>query len=77
MSEHCRDALAKLYAYLDRELDTVAVDAIRTHLDDCPPCDTAFSFEERLRIVIRMGMREDVPPALIDRLRASLRAEHL
>jgi mycothiol system anti-sigma-R factor len=73
MSEHCQDALDRLYAYLDRELDVEAVTAIRVHLGDCPPCGGAFAFEERLLITIRSGLREEIPPVLIDRLRAALR----
>jgi mycothiol system anti-sigma-R factor len=77
MSDHCRDALDRLYAYLDRELDTDTVIEIRAHLEECPPCGGAFAFEERLMVVVRDGLREDVPPAVVDRLRSALRSEIL
>jgi mycothiol system anti-sigma-R factor len=73
MSEHCQDALDRLYAYLDRELDAEKATEIREHLGDCPPCGEAFAFEERLLVTIRGGLREEIPPVLIDRLRAALR----
>ncbi len=75
MSDPCREALEKLYAYLDRELDSVSVDVIRGHLDGCPPCDRAFIFEERLLVAIRSGLREEVPPVVIERIRAAIRTE--
>ena len=75
MSDHCREALDKLYAYLDRELDAASVDVIRLHLDDCPPCDRAFVFEERLLVAIRSGLREEVPQVVIERIRATIRTQ--
>jgi mycothiol system anti-sigma-R factor len=77
MSDHCRDALDRLYAYLDRELDTETVTEISVHLEECPPCGGAFAFEERLMVVIRSGLREEIPPAVVDRLRAAIRSEIL
>ena len=75
MSDHCNEALDKLYAYLDRELDVVSVDVIRMHLEGCPPCGRAFDFEERLLVAIRSGLREDVPDVVIERIRIALRTE--
>jgi mycothiol system anti-sigma-R factor len=75
MSDHCREALDKLYAYLDRELDDVSVDVIRVHLEACPPCGRAFVFEERLMVTIRSGLREEVPQVVIDRIRAAIRTQ--
>jgi mycothiol system anti-sigma-R factor len=65
MSEHCGEALEKLYAYLDQELDAASVVVIRSHLDECPPCGDVFSFEERLLTIIRTGLREEVPVAVV------------
>ncbi len=73
MSDHCDEALANLYTYLDHELDDEQVaERIRFHLDDCPPCGGAFVFEERLRVVVRTKLREEVPPEMLERLRAHL-----
>jgi hypothetical protein len=47
------------------------------HLEECPPCGGAFAFEERLMVVIRSGLREEIPPAVVDRLRAAIRSEIL
>jgi len=75
MGDTCRKALERLYAYLDQELDEASLDEIRAHLDDCPPCGRSFSFEERLHIVVKSGLREDIPPVVIERLRAAIRNE--
>ncbi|MEX2655643.1 MAG: zf-HC2 domain-containing protein [Acidimicrobiia bacterium] len=77
MSEHCKEALEKLYAYLDRELDADSLTAIRTHVEECPPCGGAFVFEEKLLTVIRAGLREEVPQVVVDRIRAAIRTEIL
>ena len=77
MSEHCQEALAVLYAYLDHELDADSVSVIREHIDDCPPCGGAFSFEERLLVVIKSGLREEVPDVVIARLREAIRTQIL
>lgn len=73
MSDHCDEALANLYTYLDNELDDeLAAERIRFHLVECPPCGEAFTFEERLRVVVRTKLREEVPPEMMERLRAHL-----
>ncbi|MFP5331468.1 MAG: zf-HC2 domain-containing protein [Acidimicrobiia bacterium] len=77
MSDHCQEALDKLYAYLDQELDPDSVAVIRDHIDDCPPCGGAFAFEEKLLVAIRTGLREDVPSVVIDRIRTTIRTHIL
>lgn len=77
MSDHCQEALDKLYAYLDKELDPHSVQLIREHVDDCPPCGSAFAFEEKLLITIRTGLREEVPEVVIDRIRTALHTDIL
>ncbi|MDX1447599.1 MAG: zf-HC2 domain-containing protein [Acidimicrobiia bacterium] len=77
MSDHCQEALDKLYAYLDRELDPESVAVIKEHVDDCPPCGSAFAFEEKLLVAIRAGLREEMPQVVIERIRATIRTEIL
>jgi len=77
MSERhdCDDALASLYPYLDGELTAFRRWRVKTHLRKCNGCGAAYSFEERLKIVIKDRCQEDVPDEFIDRLRAVLRDE--
>ncbi len=41
----CRDALDRLYEYLDGELTDVREEEVRTHLDQCAPCLAISRFE--------------------------------
>ena len=78
MSEHCDEALARMYEYLDGELDeSDVVERIRFHLEDCPPCGDSFDFERRLQHVVRERLAEEVPPDVMDRLRTVVRTEGL
>ena len=75
MSDHCQEAMEQIYTYLDREVDDATAERIRYHLGDCPPCGQMFAFEQRLQVVIKMGMREQVPVELLERLRTVIRGE--
>lgn len=75
MTEHCEETLNRLYEYIDRELDENSAAFVRAHVDDCPPCGGAYSFEERLLVVIRTGLREEIPEVVVERIRAAIRAE--
>ncbi len=77
MSQNCDDSLERMYLYIDNELDAASAEVIRYHISDCPPCSDVFSFEERLKVVVRTRLAEDVPADLLDRLRAVIRAENL
>jgi mycothiol system anti-sigma-R factor len=78
MSDHCDEALAHLYTYLDGELDDdVIAERIRTHLVECPPCGGVFTFEERLKIAVRTRLREDVPVEFIQRLQIVIRSQSI
>ena len=71
----CDDALHDVYGYLDREVTQYRSWRIRRHLEDCDGCERAFVFEERLRIVIRERLHEEVPAEFLTRLRQALHTE--
>ncbi len=71
----CEDAIERLYPYLDGEINSYRKWQIRRHLKSCPPCDSAFVFEQKLKAVIKERTREDVPPEVISRLQEFLHAE--
>lgn len=75
MSRDCDEALANLYNYLDAELNEARCDEIKAHLADCGGCGRPFDFERRLREVIRAKLDEEVPDAMIVRIRAVLAVE--
>lgn len=68
----CDDAIERIYPYLDGEMTAVRKFIIRRHLRQCPPCEHAFSFEQRLQVVIREKTKSEVPPEFLERLRACL-----
>ena len=64
LKDECREALERIYHYLDGELTPQVRSEIKRHLDDCPPCIDAFHFEAELRVVIARGCQERVPETL-------------
>lgn len=68
----CREALERLYVYLDGELTDDRRDAIRSHLDECSPCLEAFDFEAELKMVVARHCRDTVPEHLRLRVAAVL-----
>jgi mycothiol system anti-sigma-R factor len=75
MSRGCEHAVEYVYQYLDEEMTWMRRARIRYHLKKCVACDGAFSFESRLKAVIRERGREAPPPELIDRLRALIQED--
>jgi mycothiol system anti-sigma-R factor len=66
----CREALDRLYHFLDGELTEDRREVIQEHLRTCLPCLEAFDFEAELRQLIAERCREEVPAQL--RLRVAL-----
>lgn len=61
----CTEALARVYSYLDGEIDDMASGQIRQHLDECGPCLREFGLEEVVkRLVHKCCGHEDVPGEL-------------
>ena len=71
----CNQAVERIYHYLDDEINWYRRMRINWHLRSCPPCEGAFEFENRLRLVVREKSAEDVPAEFIERLRGLLREE--
>ncbi|MGH3319993.1 MAG: mycothiol system anti-sigma-R factor [Streptosporangiaceae bacterium] len=61
----CRDVLARVYIYLDGELDETDCAKVRQHLDECAPCLQEFGLEEEVKkLVHRHCGRDPVPGGL-------------
>jgi mycothiol system anti-sigma-R factor len=71
----CREAVERLYHYLDGELTYERRLVIQRHLDSCHDCIEAYEFEAELRIAISRSCREQVPPTLVARVAAALEME--
>ena len=71
----CDKAIHRMYHYLDGELTIWRRWVIARHLDQCPPCVQGFDFQIELRQVIASGCRDEVPPALRQRVAESIGIE--
>ena len=71
----CREAVDRLYHYLDGEMTIERRTVIRRHLDACHDCIEAYEFEAELRVAISKGCREAVPESLIARVALALETE--
>jgi mycothiol system anti-sigma-R factor len=73
---NCRQTIARLSTFLDRELSEAEVLEVQVHLERCPPCVDLFHFEDGLkRLVKRCCQQERAPAAFRERLDRALRAQ--
>lgn len=75
MHPECREVLARLYEYLDGELDAAGSDRVRAHLEACRPCLNRFEFERLFHEYVvarvpRPTAREEFKAGLLARIRA-------
>ena len=69
---NCAEALARLFEFLDSEIDEVDGDRIRQHLADCEPCLAEYDVEHHLKALIRRSCAEAAPVELHLRIRERL-----
>ena len=60
---NCDHAMRKLSLYIDRELDDAEIRQVKTHLEDCPPCEQVFDFQAELKRLVRKECCTDDAPA--------------
>jgi mycothiol system anti-sigma-R factor len=58
----CTEVLARVYNYLDGELDGVGCAEIRQHLDECGPCLREFGLEEVVKKLVHKHCGRDLVP---------------
>jgi mycothiol system anti-sigma-R factor len=59
----CSEVLARVYSYLDGELDDAAVyGKIREHLDECGPCLREYGLEEIVKRLVRKSCGHEAVP---------------
>lgn len=62
---NCNETMARLQTFLDRELTDAEIAEVQMHLEACPPCLGYFSFERRIRRLVRIKACTDkAPPGL-------------
>ena len=69
----CEEILSTLNEYVDGELDPALSEAIRAHLEDCPPCDVVIDNVRHTITLYRAGKPIDMPPELQQQLNGLLR----
>ena len=69
----CEDVLSKLYAYLDREVDSLTAAEIDHHLDHCRECFSRAEFEKVLRGRVAKSTEKETPPEVQERLKNLIR----
>jgi anti-sigma factor (TIGR02949 family) len=78
MGDHqvsCRDALAELWAFIDRELDQASAEEVRAHLDRCRSCFPQYDFQRAFRAFMATQARTTAPPELRRRIFLKLLSE--
>jgi mycothiol system anti-sigma-R factor len=61
----CSEVLARVYDYLDGEIEESGLEQIREHLDECGPCLREYGLEEAVkRLVHKTCGSEKVPREL-------------
>ena len=58
----CKEAMHRLYQYLDRELHDDERLIVERHLADCPPCAGLYRFEENVLTFIGERCRRTAAP---------------
>lgn len=69
---NCEEALRRLFAYLDRELDEHEHGEMEHHLSRCRSCFSRAEFEKRLKHRLRETAHDEVPERLQARVRRLL-----
>jgi len=58
----CREVLAKVYLYLDSEIDDHDCGAIKQHLDECGPCLRQYGLEQHVNAMVARTCGSEVAP---------------
>ena len=66
---NCNEVEARLYQYLDRELNAEEIVEVKQHLEACPPCLQIFHYEDHMRRLVRQACcGESAPLSLRERI---------
>ena len=70
----CSEVLARVYAYIDGEIEDAGYAQIREHLDECGPCLREFGLEEAVkRLVAKHCGCDPVPSELRSKVLVRIR----
>ena len=60
----CSEVLARVYSYLDGELEDAGCSEIQIHLDECGPCLREYGLEEAVKRLVHKHCSEPAPAEL-------------
>jgi mycothiol system anti-sigma-R factor len=70
----CSEVLARVYSYLDGEIEDKSFAQIREHLDECGPCLREYGLEEAVkRLVQKCCGSESAPSGLRSKVLVRIR----
>lgn len=69
---HCDEALDRLEAFIDAELESLDAQRLQAHLADCVSCLNEVEYERRFRALLRRSCLERAPDTLRVRVRSQL-----
>lgn len=64
----CREAVRRMWAYLERELEATPVSEFEAHLETCQRCCGELEFSRHLREMVAEQEGPPVPPELRSRI---------
>lgn len=59
----CADVLARVYEFIDHEMDQADCSKIQEHLDECGPCLREFGLDQIVKDVVKRGCGCEPLPA--------------
>lgn len=59
----CSEVLARVYSYIDGELDGISYSEIRQHLHECGPCLREYGLEEVVKKLVHKHCGHEMVPA--------------
>jgi len=72
---HCRDAIQRLWALIDEDLDTATEEQVRAHLEACSHCFPQFDFQKEFTAFLAARCRHEAPEELKSKIMALLNKE--
>ncbi|GAB3665763.1 hypothetical protein GCM10027589_30540 [Actinocorallia lasiicapitis] len=58
----CNEVLARVYTYIDGELEDTSCSEIKHHLDECGPCLREYGLEESVKNLVSKSCGKDPVP---------------
>lgn len=59
----CSEVLARVYSYIDGELDGISYAEIRQHLEECGPCLREYGLEEVVKKLVHKHCGHEMVPS--------------